>query len=187
VERDEEHAVVVPEDVLRPVAVVNVPVEDGNALEAELGLCEADGDRDVVEEAEAHRLARERVMTGRPHEREAAALDRLDGTTGGKQRRAVGRLRGGRVGCEPRRPVDGLHHVEIRFRVAAKDLRLGGLPRLAPLRKGFLEHRHPRRGLRMVARRMETGEVLMAYELDRRTASATDSRLAPPAVACPTR
>ncbi len=49
-----------------------------------------------------------------------------------------------------------------------------------PLREGLVEHRHSRRGLRMVARRVETGEVGVAYELDRRTASATVSRLAPP-------
>ena len=166
---------------------MDVPVEDGDAFETELGLCEAGCDCDVVEEAKAHRLASKRVMTWRPHEREAAALDRLDRTAGGEQRRAVGRLGGGRVGREPHGPVDGLQHVDVRLRVAAEDLRLGRLPRLAPLRKGILEHLDPRRGLRMVARRMETGEVLMAYELDRRTASATDSRLAPPAVACPTR
>ena len=93
VERHEEHAVVVAEDVLRPVAVVDVPVEDRDALEAELGLRETGGDGDVVEEAEAHRAAGERMVAGWPYEREAVALDGLDRAPGGEQRRAVGRLR----------------------------------------------------------------------------------------------
>ena len=162
-ERDEEHAVVVPEDVLRPVAVVDVPIEDRDALEAELGLREAGGDGDVVEEAEAHGLAGECMVARRTHEREAAALDGLDRAAGGQQRRAVGRLRRRRVGREPRRPVDGLHDVEVRLRVAAEDLRLGRLARLRPLREGLVEHRHSRRRLRMVARRMKPGEVGVAY------------------------
>ena len=48
VQGDEEHGVV-PEDVLCAVAVVHVPVEDGDATGAELRLREAGGDGDVVE------------------------------------------------------------------------------------------------------------------------------------------
>ena len=158
-----------------------------DALEAELGLRETGGDGDVVEEAEAHRAARERMVAGWPHEREAVALDGLDRASGGQQRRTVGRLRYRRVGVEPRRPVDGPHDVEVRLRVAAEDLRLGRLPRVCPLREGLVQHRHSRRGLRMVARRVQLSEVCVAYELDLRTASATVWRLAPPAVAWPAR
>ena len=64
--------------------MVDVPVEDRDALQAELGLREAGGDGGVVEEAKAHRAAGERMVAGRPHEREAAALDGLDRTAGGE-------------------------------------------------------------------------------------------------------
>ena len=68
VRRDVEHAAVVPERVLRAVAVVHVEVDDRDALEAvrRARVCRRDGD--VVEQAEAHRLHRRRVMAGRPHE-----------------------------------------------------------------------------------------------------------------------
>ena len=49
-----EHARIVPEDVLRAVAVVHVPVDDGDALGAMRLLRMAGGDGDVVEQAEAH-------------------------------------------------------------------------------------------------------------------------------------
>ena len=53
----------------------------------------ARGDRDVVEEAEAHRPVGGRVVPGRPHEREAAGARRLDRAAGGEQRRLEARLR----------------------------------------------------------------------------------------------
>ena len=55
VDRHVEDGRVVAEDVLRAVAVVDVPVDDRHALEPELGLRRARRDRDVVEEAEPHR------------------------------------------------------------------------------------------------------------------------------------
>ena len=60
------HASVVPEDVLRAVAVVDVEIDDGDALGAMGGLGVAGGDRRVVEEAEAHRRRRLGVVAGRP-------------------------------------------------------------------------------------------------------------------------
>src|SRR5512132_4143227 len=51
-----ENARIVEKDVLGAVAVVDVPVHDRDAFEAELGLDHAGGDCDVVEEAKAHRL-----------------------------------------------------------------------------------------------------------------------------------
>ena len=63
VERDEEHGRVVAEDLLGAVSVVDVPVDDRHALEAELGLGVAGGDRDVVEEAEPHRRVRPRMVS----------------------------------------------------------------------------------------------------------------------------
>jgi hypothetical protein len=55
VDRDVEHVRVVPEDRLRAVAVVGVPVDDRDARRAEPLQRVSRGDRNVVEEAEAHR------------------------------------------------------------------------------------------------------------------------------------
>ena len=52
--RDVEHAGVVPEDVLCPVAVVHVPVDDEDPLAPRRQR--GGGHRDVVEQAEAHGL-----------------------------------------------------------------------------------------------------------------------------------
>ena len=57
---------VVPEDVLGAVAVVDVEIDDGDALDAMGRLGVAGGDRRVVEEAEAHRRRRLGVVAGRP-------------------------------------------------------------------------------------------------------------------------
>ena len=69
VERDREHAGIVVERALGAVAVVDVPVHDRHAREPARLAEVVRGDRDVAEEAEAHALARERVMAGRAHER----------------------------------------------------------------------------------------------------------------------
>ena len=87
VQRDEEDGVVAAEDRLGAVAVVDVEVDDRDALEPELGLRVARRDGDVVEEAEAHRPVGERVVAGRADEREAAAVDRLERDPGGERAR----------------------------------------------------------------------------------------------------
>ncbi len=56
--RGVEHVRVAPEDVLRAVAVMDVEIDDRDALGAVDGLGVARGDRRVVEEAEAHRRRR---------------------------------------------------------------------------------------------------------------------------------
>jgi hypothetical protein len=96
-----EDGVVREEDVLRPVAVVDVEVDDRDAADA-VRLERARGDRDVVEDAEAHRVALRRVVAGRPHEREAAAARGLDRCADGEERRLPRRLARRRVGVEPR-------------------------------------------------------------------------------------
>jgi hypothetical protein len=55
---DHQHALVVRDDVLGAVAVVDVEVDDRDALEPAHVERMARGDRDVVEEAEAHRRRR---------------------------------------------------------------------------------------------------------------------------------
>src|SRR5581483_1725763 len=68
VDRYEQNRRVFVEDRLRPVAVVDVPVDDGDLLETVVLLRVTRRDRDVVEEAEAHREVRRRVVPGRPDE-----------------------------------------------------------------------------------------------------------------------
>ncbi len=57
---------IAPEDVLGAVAVVDVEIDDGDALDAMGRLGVPGGDRRVVEEAEAHRRRRLGVVAGRP-------------------------------------------------------------------------------------------------------------------------
>ena len=64
VQRDEENASVVAEERLGAVPVVDVEVDDRDPLEPELGLRVPGRDRDVAEDAEAHRR-RPRARGGR--------------------------------------------------------------------------------------------------------------------------
>ena len=58
VERDEQDRVVAAHDRLGAVAVMDVPVDDRDALDPELGLRVARRDDGVAEDAEAHRAGR---------------------------------------------------------------------------------------------------------------------------------
>ena len=82
VQRDEEHRVVRPEDLLRAVPVMNVVVDDRDSADAVLGLHVTGGDRDVVDEAEAHRGPWPCVMPRRPHQGEGSGLGRLHRNAG---------------------------------------------------------------------------------------------------------
>jgi hypothetical protein len=84
VDGDEEGAGLVEEDVLGTVAVVDVEVEDGNALDAP-GAGGECGDGGVVEVAEAHGAVAGGVVTGRAHEAEGglAGEGELEGGEGG--------------------------------------------------------------------------------------------------------
>ena len=84
---------VAPEDVLRPIAVVDVPVEDGDPVDPEVDLGETRRDGHVREDAEAHRAARQRVVARRADEREAAALGDRDRAARGEAGGLVGRRR----------------------------------------------------------------------------------------------
>ena len=97
VDADVEHLVGVGEDLLRPVAVVHVPVEDQHPLRAALGDRVRGGHRDVVEQAEAHRPVALGVVPGRPKAAERSSR------VAGEQ--ALGRPRGAppRSGAPPRR------------------------------------------------------------------------------------
>src|SRR5205085_7266390 len=86
VHRGEEDRVVVAEDLLGAVAVVDVPIDDRHAPDPELGLGLPRSDRDVVEQAEAHRATGQRVVAGRADEREAAPRDGPARATGREAR-----------------------------------------------------------------------------------------------------
>ena len=58
------------ENLLSPVAVVDVPVNDCHALQPMLPLSVARRDRNIVEDTKSHRCGRTRVMTRRPHRTE---------------------------------------------------------------------------------------------------------------------
>ena len=128
---DEEHVRARLEGALGAVPVVNVPVDDRHAatpVDVE-GMLRRD--RDVVEEAEAHRAVDLRVVPGWTRERERArrafpeeGVDRADGGAGGE--------RGGRVGAcvrdgvlvEHDRRVGGVGDlVDVTRMVDALDLR----------------------------------------------------------------
>jgi hypothetical protein len=105
--RQVEHARVVPEDVLRAVAVVDVPVEDRDAR-GPRGPRRRRGDRDVVDQAEPHRLRDRRVVPGRPHDRQTVrelALHHAQRELGRRARRRERRFprprREVRIGIDP--------------------------------------------------------------------------------------
>ena len=98
VERHVDHRGVVVEDVLGAVAVVGVVVDDQHPL-APVGQ-RPGRDRDVVEQAEAHRPARRGVVPGRAHGAEGGVAlagvevgDGVETGAGGEQRGLV-RARG---------------------------------------------------------------------------------------------
>ena len=120
-----QDALVAGDDVLGAVAVVDVEVDDRDALEAAHVERVARGDGDVVEEAEAHRLVARRVMAGRAHRAErvgdVAVDDRVgggDGGAGGAQHRVQGAGRSDRVGVE--RAAAGRRRRRARARRAAR-------------------------------------------------------------------
>ena len=74
VRRAIHHGRVGPENILRAVAVMDVEIDHRGAADAVFALGVARGDRGVVEEAEAHRLADLGMMAGRPHRDERIAM-----------------------------------------------------------------------------------------------------------------
>ena len=68
--RDHQHARVAGEDLLGAVAVVDVEVDDRDALEAVRGERVRRADGDVVEETEPHRAIALGMVPRRPHRAE---------------------------------------------------------------------------------------------------------------------
>ena len=140
---------------------MHVPVDDRHALEPERRLRVTGGARGTVEEAEPHRPLCEGVMPGRPGEREAALLDRLDRSAGGKQGRLEARLGRRCVEVEVGRVIDSADQLDVLAHVYPCDLVHGRRPGLA--RGNPLEQSgQPLGRLRMEPRRMEARERRMA-------------------------
>ena len=57
-----------PEDVLRAVAVMHVPIDKQDAVQAERFAGMMRGQRDIVEQAEAHALVHGGMMSRRAHQ-----------------------------------------------------------------------------------------------------------------------
>src|SRR5205823_683595 len=66
VDAEEKHLRIGVKNVLRAVAVVNVPIDDKYARQAEARAGPLSGQGDVVEKAETHAMGRRGMMAGRP-------------------------------------------------------------------------------------------------------------------------
>ncbi len=67
VERDEEHLRILPENVLGPVPVMNIPVQDGHPVQPMFFLNIAGENRGGGEEAKPHGTKRLGMLAGRAH------------------------------------------------------------------------------------------------------------------------
>jgi hypothetical protein len=113
------------------------------------------------------------MVAGRTHEREAAPLDGCDGAARRQQPGLVARRRGDGVRVEQGRDLDRLDDVDVGRLVAALYLFTRGGRALDDL-EGLQQRLEPRPCLDVGLRRMELGQLRMAYEVDR-TASASAS------------
>jgi hypothetical protein len=105
--REEKHVVSGIEGVLRPVAVVDIPVGDQDAPEAAGAEEMLGGDGGVVKQAKTLRLPAFGVMAGRPDEGEGVPafpgedeVRSFDRSAGGKPRRVIRQGRCRRVFVE---------------------------------------------------------------------------------------
>ena len=138
VDGGEQHRVGVAEDLVRPVSVVDVPVEDEDPPGAEAVERVASRDGDGVEQAEALGADAVGVMAGRAHEREArrrvAAEQRLRqraGAARGVQRGGQRLVGDGRLAAERQPPLGSrAQRVDVGLRMHRGDLLERRRPRL---------------------------------------------------------
>ena len=150
----------------RAVAVVDVEVDDRHPLEAEPRLRRPGRDGDVVEDAEAHRAAGERVVAGRTDEREAAAQRRLDRRPG-RERGSLERRRGAdRVAVEPDRVVDRADELDVLGGVAEQELLGRRRAALAPDVLVREQDREPLGPLRVAAGRVQPRQRGVRQDVD---------------------
>src|SRR5512145_370890 len=169
---------------------MHVEVDDRDAPEAQLSLSMARRNGDVPEDAEAHRGARERVVTRRANECEPLSLDLLDRAAGGESRRLPGGRAGVRVPVEPRvvaKRLDGLH---VRLLVDGEDRLAIARTAVPVVRKALVQPRQPPGsfGMDVVVRAMQVRERRVADQVHVSASSkraATRSRPALRAWAAP--
>src|SRR5581483_6189096 len=102
-----------------------------DALDPELSLRGARRDRDVVEDAEAHRAVAQGVVAGRAHEREPAPERGLDRRARGERGRLVGRVGRNGVAVEPQPRLEVANAGDVSGLVTQLELRLRREPALA--------------------------------------------------------
>src|SRR5690625_3440381 len=117
----------VPEDLLRAVSVMNIKIDDGDALQTVYRPCMSSGGSGVIEQAKTHRAIAFGMMPWWPHRTERVStarrsclrrgehhVNRSTGCTCGSQGRLWRSLRDDRVGierqtstarCAPEHPV----------------------------------------------------------------------------------
>lgn len=95
--RKEEDRAVLVKNFLGAIAVMHIPVDDGDTFDAVGPLSVAGGDRDIIKKAETHGRRRPGMMAGRPHGTKGIgmaaghdAIDRLHDSPHCQQRDATG-------------------------------------------------------------------------------------------------
>ena len=159
VQGDEEHAVIVPEDRLRAVAVVDVPIDDRDPLDPQRVLGVTRCDRDVAEQAEPHRAVSEGVVPGWTGEREATRLHGLDRAARGEQRRLERGGIGDRVAVEPHRLLECGDALDVGGVVHTLDLVARGGSRFARVTERLEKDVDPLLALRVAEAARRRGAV----------------------------
>jgi hypothetical protein len=135
--RAKQHLRVAVEDSLRAVAVVDILVDDGDALQSKLVEGVTRCHRNIVDQTEAHRAVGGGVAPRRSNEGESvvtfAAQNRLDGARrgaggqGGRFPRCVGRI-GVEVDLTAALFTKALNGIEISLVMDVRRIRLVVLP-----------------------------------------------------------
>ena len=167
VDAGEEDVVAFAEDRRGAVAVVDVPVEDQDPLDRELGDRQRGGDGDVVEEAEPHRPVRFRMVPRRPPGAEPhlrLAPDQRPNHRAGASGRPQRRLPGGRagVGIDVDRATTRFaklaNRLHVRPGMNQHQLLLGGSRSLPPL---------PPKPVHLLQRRLDSHQPLRPLRMPR--------------------
>lgn len=110
--RHHEHTLVVAEDIFRPVAVMDIEIDDRHTLDGVFIERMRSGNRNIVEDAESHRSRPLGVMPGRTHAAESAPYapghDFIDSEHAcpSRAQRSIQRMAiHGRVGIEMNNPL----------------------------------------------------------------------------------
>ena len=125
-----QHAHVLLDDVLGAVAVMHVEIDDRHALQSPVLERMPRRNRDVVEEAEAHRACVLGMVAGRTHRAESAGhfllhhqVGRQHAGSGGAQRGLQGTRTHRRIGIEMEDAMlrhAGMNQVDVALRMSQR-------------------------------------------------------------------